>query len=211
MAKPSTTDLIRLSDIRDGIIILKDGGLRAILEVSAVNFELRSSDEQAAIIQQFQSFLNSVDFPVQMVVHSRVFDISTYLANVQAAAGQLTNELLKLQADEYVRFVGELSELAQVMSKKFYVAIPFSVVAASAAEKKGFFNTLFAKKAKKGGELSEEQLAIYKSQLRQRAEVVLGGLSGLGLKGRLLEQADLVTLFTELYTPTMPQTKTDHA
>lgn len=208
MPQPSTTDLLRLRDIQDGIVVLKDGSLRAILEVSAVNFELRSSDEQAAILQQFQAFLNSVDFPVQMVVHSRKFDISAYLALVQEAAGQLTNDLLKLQADEYIRFIGELSELANVMSKKFYIALPFSVVAASSGGG-GFFKGLFSRKPKQETNMSPEQIASYKSQLRQRADVVLGGLSGLGLKGRLLEQQDLIALFTDLYNPTVP--KTTHA
>src|SRR5687767_2232400 len=107
MANPSTTDLVQLKQITDGVIILKDGSIRAIVEVSAINFELRSTDEQEAIIQQFQGFLNSLDFPVQMLIWSRKFDITTYLANVQKSADELTNDLLKVQAEEYMRFVTE--------------------------------------------------------------------------------------------------------
>ena len=127
--EPSTTDLIQLKEIRDGVIFLKDGSLRGVVQVSAINFELRSSDEQAAILQQYASFLNSVDFPIQMIVQSRRFDISEYLAAVQAASDQLTNELLKVQAGEYIRFITELSSLSNIMAKNFYIAIPMMVTA----------------------------------------------------------------------------------
>ena len=208
-SSPSTTDLVQLKQLSDGVIILKDGSIRAVVEVSAINFELRSTEEQAAIIQQFQGFLNSLDFPLQMLVHSRRFDITAYLAGVQTAADQLTNELLKVQAQEYIRFVGELSELANVMSKKFYVVLPFAVVP-TGGEKKGMFagiKDIFAKKPSGPSMIPAEQLASYKDQLQQRADIVSSGLSGLGLKGRLLDQEELVKLLTDLYNPVIPQKK----
>lgn len=206
--EPSTIDLIQIQDIRDGVIVLKDGSLRAIVEVSAINFELRSTQEQEAIIQQFQGFLNSLDFPVQFVVQSRKFDITGYLANVQTAAEQLTNELLKVQAQEYMRFVKELSDLSNIMEKKFFVVLPFSVI--QTTEKGGILSGvkgIFSKK--KAGPVgpTPEQLATYKEQLRQRADLVSGGLSGMGLKGHLLEQEVLVVLFTALYSPIVPSAK----
>jgi len=205
---PSTADLIQLKQITEGVLILKDGSIRAVVEVGAINFDLRSSDEQAALLQQFQGFLNSLDFPLQMLIHSRKFDITAYLASVQAASEQLTNELLKVQAQEYMRFVGELSDLANVMSKKFYVALPFTVVATG--EKKGIldsFKEVFAKKPAGPEVIPAEQLAAYKAQLQQRADLVIGGLSGLGLRGKLLGQDELVALFTALYNPVVPAAK----
>lgn len=206
-APPSTTDLVQLKQITDGIIVLKDGSLRAIVEISAINFELRSSEEQAAILQQFQAFVNSVDFPIQMVVHSRKFDISTYLATVATASEPLTNELLKIQAQEYMRFVQELSELANIMSKRFYIALPFTVTVAPT--KKGMLSGItgiFSRKKK--GPIQEgippEQLATYKGQLQQRADLVIGGLSGMGLKGKVLGQEELLVLFGDLYNPVVP-------
>ncbi|MCC6934494.1 MAG: hypothetical protein IT406_02275 [Candidatus Yanofskybacteria bacterium] len=207
MPEPSTTELIQLQSVSDGVIILKDDSLRAIVEVTAINFELRSGEEQAAILQQFAAFLNSVDFPVQLVVHSRRFDISTYLASVQQATQALTNDLLKVQAEEYIRFVSELSDLANIMAKRFYIVLPLSVVPVAASG--GFISGitgLFKKKPKETA-ISPERIAQYKSQLQQRAEIVIGGISGMGLRGRMLEQAEVVTLFNALYNPVIPATK----
>jgi type IV secretory pathway VirB4 component len=202
--EPSTADLIQIQELRDGVLLLKDGSLRAVVKVSAVNFELRSSDEQAAILQQFGSFLNSIDFPIQMVVHSRRYDISAYLATVRAASEQLTNELLKVQAGEYIRFVAELSDLANIMQKNFYVVLPLAVTPTS--ESKGFFagfKDAFKKTPTVQG-IPPEQLASYKMQLQQRADLIIGGLSGMGLKGAMLEQDELVALFNDVYNPVVP-------
>jgi len=203
--EPSTTDLIQLKEISDGVIILKDGSLRGVVQVSAINFELRSSDEQAAILQQYASFLNSIDFPIQMIVHSRKFDISEYLVNVQTASDQLTNELLKVQAAEYIRFIGELSSLSNIMAKNFYVALPLMVTPTK--EKEGFFagiKGMFKKKSAVKPSVATEQLASYKGQLQQRADLIIGGLSGMGLKGHMLNQEELLKLFNELYNPVVP-------
>jgi type IV secretory pathway VirB4 component len=204
---PSTTDLVQIKQIVDGVIVLKDGTLRAVVQVSAINFELRSSEEQAAILQQFQGFLNSVDFPIQMIVHSRKFDITAYLASVQQAVAELTSELLKVQAEEYMRFIKELSALANIMSKNFYVALPFQVTAAPTA-KKGILSGVTGMFSKKKGAAQDgippEQLASYKVQLQQRADLLLGGLSGMGLKGHVMSQEELIALFNDLYNPKVP-------
>jgi type IV secretory pathway VirB4 component len=203
---PSTTDLIQISQITDGVIILKDGSLRAVVEINAINFELRSSEEQAAILQQFQEFLNSVDFPLQMVVHSRRFDISGYINNVRTASEQLQNELLKVQAQEYMRFVSELSELANIMSKHFYIALSFQIIQ-STDEKKGILGGitgLFKKKKPLEQGISPEQLASYKAQLQQRADLVAAGISGMGLRGHLMTQEELLAMFHGLYNPIVP-------
>ncbi|MCC6405024.1 MAG: hypothetical protein IT405_01415 [Candidatus Yanofskybacteria bacterium] len=208
MPEPSTTELIQLESITDGVIILKDGSLRALVEVTAINFELRSGEEQAAILQQFAAFLNSVDFPVQLVVHSRRFDISTYLASVRQATESLTNDLLKVQAGEYIRFVSELSELANIMAKRFYIVLPLSVIAT--AEGGGFFSgitSLFKKKPAQQAGIAPERLASYKAQLQQRAELVIGGISGMGLKGHMLSQEEILVVFNALYNPVIPPTK----
>ncbi len=202
MANPSTTNPLQIKDVQQGILIFKDGSVRGVVQVDAINFELRSTDEQTAIIQQFQGFLNSVDFPIQMVVNSRIYNVETYLATVQTASEQLTNELLKLQAQEYIRFVRELSSLANIMSKKFYVVIPLSVSAQT--ETKGFLSGItgmFKKSAAPAG-VSPENLATYQNELAQRADLILGGLSGMGLKGHMLNQDELVSLLTDLYNPT---------
>jgi len=202
--EPSTADLIQIRELRDGVLVLKDGSLRAVVKVSAINFELRSSDEQHGILQQFGSFLNSIDFPIQMIAHSRRYDISTYLASVQTASEQLTNELLKVQATEYIRFVGELSDLANIMQKNFYVVLPLTIIPTT--QSKGFFDGFkdMFKKSPTAQGFTSQQLAGYKAQLQQRADLIIGGLSGMGLRGSMLGQDELVALFNDVYNPVVP-------
>jgi type IV secretory pathway VirB4 component len=211
MAAPSTTDLVQLSQLVDNVIILKDGSLRAVVEVNAINFDLRSSDEQSAILQQFEAFLNSIDFPIQIVVESRRFDVSGYLETIKTAADSLTNELLRVQAEEYARFVGELSELANIMSKRFFIVLRLTATAASETNKKGFFSGIadaFKSKAPSSATVPVEKLAAYQQQLAQRADFVLGGLSGMGLGGHTLGHDELGKLFHDLYNPTVPPAHT---
>ena len=182
MANQSTKDLIQIADIKDNVVLLKNGSLRTVIEVSAINFELRSDDEQVAILLNFQRFLNSVDFPLQIVINSRRYDIDDYLKIIQGASSTLTNELLRIQATEYTTFVRELSDLSNIMSKKFYIVIPFYVYEApSKAGLSQSFKSMFGSSSVVK-EITDEQLRTYQAQLIQRAELVFDGLIGLGLK-----------------------------
>src|SRR3989344_1750298 len=202
MPNQSTENLVPISDIRESIVTLKNGSLRMVLEVSSINFELRSADEQVAILQGFQRFLNSADFPLQTVISSRKLDIEPYLKTVDGIAESTENELFKIQVSEYARFIKELSSLSNIMSKKFYVVIPFYIfekpeISGLIESLKGLINTEVVPK-----ELTDEQFNTYKNQLLQRAELVYGGLIGLGLKIRVLEDEELKKLYYELYNPT---------
>ena len=202
MANQSTEQLVPITDIRKGVVILKNGSLRMILEVSSINFELRSGDEQIAILQGFQRFLNSVDFPLQIVVGSRELNIDSYLKAIDGIIESAENELLKIQASEYSRFIKELSSLSNIMSKKFYVVIPFYVY--ETPTKTGVIQSLKGVLSPKeiSKELTDDQFNTYKNQLLQRAELVYGGLVGLGLKIRALEDEEIKKLYYELYNPT---------
>lgn len=197
----STRQLVSVTDIRESVLFIGGGSLRLVMEISAINFELRSEEEQLAILQGFQQFINSVDFPIQIIINSRKYDIANYLKLVEEATVSLTNELLKLQASEYMKYVAELSELANIMSKKFYIVIPF--FAFEAPGKAGVMDSLrnLFKPAKTSSQITEEQFQTYKNQLLQRSELVLSGLVGLGLRTRILEQEELLRLFQSLYNP----------
>lgn len=204
MAKPgsSTQQLVFISEIRDNVLLLKDGSLRIIIEVSAINFELRSEDEQIAIIQNFQRFINSVDFPLQIVLISRRLSIDTYLKLTAEATNQLDNELLRIQAAEYMKFIKDLSALTNIMSKKFYIVVPFYIF--EAPTKAGIIRSLKSavSPASSIKELSDERFAVYKNQIMQRAELIFGGLVGLGIRTRLLARDELIDMFYNLYNPT---------
>ena len=202
MSNQSTENLVPISDIRDDIVVLKNGSLRMVLEVSAINFELRSNEEQTAILQGFQRFLNSADFPLQIVVSSRELNINTYIETVDKIVESAENELFRIQAVENSRFVKELSGLSNIMSKKFYVVLPFYVYENLAQT--GLTQSLrgLFKPKELAKEVTDEQFETYKNQLIQRAELVYGGLIGLGLKITPLKDEDLKQLYYNLYNPT---------
>ncbi|HZZ99616.1 MAG TPA: hypothetical protein VFK07_02835 [Candidatus Paceibacterota bacterium] len=206
--KTSTENLVEISDIRGNAVLLKNGSLRAVLEVSAINFELRSEAEQMGILQNFQNFLNSIDFPLQIMVSSRQLKMDEYLKSIDAAAESSQSELLKIQAQEYAKFINELLELSNIMSKNFYIILPFYIY--ETPTKTGIlksFGSIFSPSqvAKK---INETEMDTYKAQLMQRVDLVLDGLLTLGLKAQLLEEEALKNLYYQLYNPGEPELQT---
>lgn len=197
----STKQLVEVADIRENVVFLKNGSLRAVIEVSATNFELKSEAEQTAILQNFQNFLNSIDFPLQMVITSRKLDINEYLKLVDAATNELSNELLKIQAGEYSKFVKELAELANIMTKKFYIVVPFYVF--ETPSKTGLLKSLTSifKPSTAVKQITDEQFQTYQSQLLQRVEITLDSLIGIGVRAKVLERDALMKIYYEIYNP----------
>lgn len=186
-----------IQDIKDGVIILKDGGLRALLLASSVNFALKSIEEQDAIVYKYQLFLNSLDFPVQIMIASRKFNIDPYIQSLKDLETQQENELLKIQTTEYINFIQGLTEMSNIMTESFYVVIPYT----SATVKVGTFSKLFGVKSKTNNGLKEEEFQKLKTQLWQRVEFVISGLSGTGIKTVPLNAEELIELFYKLYNP----------
>ena len=200
----TTKNFVVISDIRDTVAILKDGSLRSVIEVSSMNFELKSADEQTAIIAAFQNFINSIDFPLQMNISSRKLDIGPYLKSLDSLAASISSELMKIQAIEYARFIKGLTELANIMSKKFYIVIPLHVVEAmsqSGGAAKGLFGALKSMVNPSGfvRTLTDQELENYKIQLNQRVDFVMSGVSGLGLESRVLKKEELMNLYYSYY------------
>lgn len=198
----NTKQFIEIEDIREKSVILKDGSLRGIIEVGSINFELKSGEEQTAIISYFQNFLNSLDFSFQIAVISRKLNIDKYLKTLDQMRAVEENELMKIQINDYARFTRGLTELANIMSKKFYVVIPYYVQELG-VEKQGILEGIksIISPSKTVRKLSPEKFKDYQRQLVQRVEVVMGGLGTLGLKPRMLEAEELKTLFFSLYNP----------
>ncbi|PIR41360.1 MAG: hypothetical protein COV31_01530 [Candidatus Yanofskybacteria bacterium CG10_big_fil_rev_8_21_14_0_10_46_23] len=200
----NTTDFIDIAEIREYSIILKDSSLRSVIEVSSINFELKSRDEQTAIIQAFQGFLNSIDFPIQINIQSRQLNINSYIVNLDRYIDQIENELLQVQAVEYKRFISSLTELANIMSKKFFIVVPFYLIEAKniKSKKAGLlsgFKSILGSSGKGEAALASEQFDGYQAQLNQRADLVMSGLAGLGLKTRQLQAEELKTIFFKIY------------
>lgn len=197
-----TQQLVPLKEVRDGIVVLSDGTMRATLIASSLNFALKSEDEQNAIILAFQSFLNALDFPVHITVMSRKLDITPYLEELKMRKDRQNNELLQLQMGEYINFVSELVKGSNIMTKTFLVTVPFSVQQSrqeNLAEKvlKGVKGMV-----KKEAKLAEADFVHYKSQLLQRVEQVAVGLRGMGLRLVLLQTQEILELFYDILNPT---------
>ena len=122
----ATQEFVPIKEVRDGVVILKDGGMRAILLCSSLNFSLKSEDERNAILLQFQDFLNSLDFSVQILVQSRKLDIRPYIALLEGQETKQTNNLLKIQVRAYIEFIKKFTEDANIMTKHFFIVVPYS-------------------------------------------------------------------------------------
>lgn len=195
-----TQNLIQVKEMRDGILILNDGTMRAVLMVSSVNFALKSEEEQNGIIFAYQDFINSIDFPLQITISSRKMDIVPYLEKVKQLRDQQKNELLRLQMNEYINFVAELVKDSNIMTKSFFVTIPFAV---TQSKQEGFFNRLFkgAKAAAGKQVLTDSEFDHYRTQIMQRVEQVAVGLRGIGLRIVPLQTQELLELFYNFYNP----------
>lgn len=192
----ATQEFVPIKEIRNGVITLKSGELRGILIVSSINFSLKSYDEQKAILSQFQNFLNSLDFSTQIVIQSRKLDIRPYLILLESRVKAQEEPLLKIQTKEYMEFIKSLTEQINIMSKTFFVSVPYS--AGEIQNQGSALKNLFSKKTK-AGELSsfEEK----RNQLEQRMSVIQQGLSSLGIRSVPLDTEELVELFYKTFNP----------
>jgi len=198
-------NLIPIKEIKDGLLILKDGSIRLILMNSSVNFALKSSDEQTALIAQYQNFLNSLDFSVQFFITSRNLNIDPYIETLRKREEETTSELLKIQINEYMDFVKEFVSTTQIVSKSFYTVIPYSL---SMITSKGMpiFDKLKemlpkAKPKAPVAQIAQDQFEEGKLQLEQRADTVIQGLARIGIRSVPLNTEELIELFYGLYNP----------
>lgn len=196
-------EFIPIESIRDGIIVLKGNeGLRAILMVSSLNFALKSEEEQDALVFQYENFLNSLDFPMQLVVQSRRLNILPYVETLAARQKDETNELLKVQISEYIEFIKTFVDLSHIVAKTFYAVVPFQP---SVAERGGgilkSLTSFFSSSGKPKAVEDEEEFTNFRTQLLQRVDAVSLGLRRLGLRVAVLNTEELIELFYGLYNP----------
>ncbi|MEA3344072.1 MAG: hypothetical protein U9Q16_00065 [Patescibacteria group bacterium] len=192
MKQSSTQDFLEFQKIKEGIMILKDKSLRSILMVSSLNFALKSTDQQNAILYQFQNFLNSLDFFCQIVIQSRRINIIGYLDKLKEIGKKEENELLQIQITEYRKFIKDMVKGEAIMQKTFYIVIPFSLIETRAKGKQTI---------PKIPTLTEEMFHRARIQLLQRVEFVSLGLRSCGLSSVPLNTLEVVELFWSLNHP----------
>ncbi|HEX9502784.1 MAG TPA: hypothetical protein VF974_00485 [Patescibacteria group bacterium] len=192
----STQAYLDIQEIKEATMVLRDGSLRAVLAVSSTNFSLKSAEEQNALIGSYQNFLNALEFSIQILMQSRKLDINSYLDKLRGVMQQQTNELLRMQTQEYVEYIEKLIEFASIMNKTFYVIIPLG----TGAVKKGFFEK-FTNLFNPAKEISIKNRDFEKAreELLKRVNQVTTGLAQMGLKTIALNTEELIELVYNSY------------
>jgi len=192
MAEITTQQFLEIEEIKQGLVILRNKSLRGVLMVSSINFTLKSEEEQNAIIHQFQGFLNSLDFSIQLLVQSRRLNMTGYSDKLKELEEKQESELLRIQTAEYKKFISDLLAQGIIMTKNFFVVVPFTLIEIPEV----------GKREREGiSVLTEEQFQRAKSQILQRMEFVALGLKRCGLQTAPLNTSELIELFWGLYHP----------
>jgi hypothetical protein len=195
----STQQYLDILEIKDDTVVKKDGTLRAVLSVSSINFSLKSEDEQNAIISAYVGFLNNISTPIQIVVQSRDLRIDNYLEYLKEREKEQTNRLLKIQTADYIEYIKELVSIGKIMSKKFFVIVPYSPFS---DKRKGFFSQLSeAFKPASIIRLKDAKFARYKENLSRRVESISSALMSLGVDVKQLNTQELIELYYNTYNP----------
>ncbi|MFA6485881.1 MAG: hypothetical protein WCT40_00750 [Candidatus Magasanikbacteria bacterium] len=196
---PSTQHSLAVAEIKSDTLIMKDGTLRAVLMVSSINFALKTEDEQSAIVGSYVSFLNSLEYPLQIIVQSRKLNIKPYLEKLAVKEREQNNDLLRTQIADYRSFVAELVSLGNIMSKNFFIVVPYDPLS---NKKRSFWSRL--------GELlnpaitvrlKEDRFQKRKHDLDMRVRIAESGLRSMGLEVAQLDTQSLIELVYNTFNP----------
>lgn len=200
MAKiASTQKYLPIAGIRNDCVILKDGSLRAALICSSLNFSLKSDKEQKGIIAGYISFINSLEWPIQIIIQSRKLNIGPYLDNLRQLEREQTNELLRIQMKDYISYVQELVQLGEIMTKKFFVVVTYNPLG---DVKRKFLDRFFdVFKTPSLIKLKREKFERYRAELFKRVDFIASGLAGMSINAVPLDTQSLIELFYNVYNP----------
>lgn len=199
--KISTQRYLDIAEIRDDMVVLRDGTVRAVLMVSSVNFDLKSEEEQNAMVGAYVNFLNSLQFPLQIVVQSRPLNIDEYLQRLVLTEREHSNELLRMQTADYRGFISDLVHLEKIMSKKFFIIIPYAPGQDNKLKFSDRVASLFS--TAKAVTLSRNRFEKYSRELNKRALFIYSGVTSMGLTARRLNTQALIELYYMSYNPSL--------
>jgi type IV secretory pathway VirB4 component len=196
---PATQDFVPIRDVKENVVVLKNGQMCSILLASSINFALKSADEQQGILSSFQSFLNTLDFSIQFYVQSRRLNIEPYLAQLKEREVKQDNDLMRIQLREYMQFIRTFVSEVDVMSKNFFIIIPYNPINLDFASNLG---AVFGKK--QSVSIDDVKFGEYRLQLEQRAALVEQGLTRIGVRTIPLQNEELVELYYHIFNPGDP-------
>lgn len=199
----TTQKSLLVSEIRDGIVIMRDGSLRSVVMCQSVNFDLMSPQEREGVEQAYQQFLNSLEYAVQIYIRSQRINLDSYLEKLQNARQNQDNILLGLLMEDYIEYIKYLVEAANIMDKQFYVIVPYYPSGlpegiTSGAKK---FTELFKTKKKDVVTVNENEFNKHKQELTRRARTVANGLNRIGTQAVPLNTQELIELYYNVYNP----------
>lgn len=199
----STQNTLQIAAIRDGIVIMNDGSFRAVVLAKSINFDLMSIPEQEAVEYAYQGFLNSLYFDIQIFIRSRKIDMRPYLEKLGKIRTDMNNMLLGMLMEDYIFFIDDLVQQTNIMSKEFYIVIPFfqQIDATKAVEaSKGVFSNIFGSKHA-SITVDEGNLEKAKVELTNRVQNVVSGLMQMGVQSIPLDTQELIELYYNTYNP----------
>jgi hypothetical protein len=202
----STQNSLQIAEVRDGIVIMSDGSFRSVVMVKSINFDLMSPQEQEAVEYSYQGVLNSLYFPIQIFIRSQKVDLRPYIEKLDKIRTEHDNMLLALLMEDYIGYIGDLSQQTNIMDKKFYVVIPFFPIVdtqKALTQSKNFLGGLGGLMNKKDQHvvINEVDLENAKTELRNRVQSVLSGLQQCGIQGLPLDTQELIELYYDTYNP----------
>lgn len=198
----STQRFLQFAGVHDDTLVLKNGGLRAVIEIGSVNFNLKSADEQTSLIKSYQQFLNALDFPVQILIQSRKLDIDEYVQELRGKLKTQQNALLREQMLDYIEYITGLVEYADIMQKAFYVVVPANP---PRSESKSVLQSFLSYISPDDSVVSiltrRKEFKMLKKELDTRVNVVKTSIGNMGLTMKQLTTAEIIEQLYEVYNP----------
>jgi len=200
----STQNTLQISEIRDNMVVLKDGSFRAVIACQSINFDLMSSREREGVEFSYQNFINSLYFPTQIFIRSQRVDIGPYIDRLVDIRRNQDNMLLNVLMDDYINFIDILSQEANIMDKSFFVIIPYYPAGDLNTLKdqaSGFFGRVFAKPQTQAIKIDQVAYTKAKDEIKNRVDTVTSGLFQMGVKSVQLNTKELGELYYNIYNP----------
>lgn len=206
----STQRYLPFSQIKENIILMKDSEARMVLKCSTINFLLKSTEEQDSIIMSYQRFLNSLDFPIEILIRSTKLDIDSYLNKLSGLAVKQENPLLQNQTYEYISYLKKLIEVAQIMKKDFYIIVPYDNVENKSVRDTSFvwmftnfWNSINWKDDILKVKSQIKNFNATKKWIIARVNTIKTSLENIWIRALELEKTELIKFLTDYYNPTM--------
>lgn len=195
---PSTLNFVEIAEIRDSTLVLRDGQMRAILGVSSANFALKSGEEQQLIINSYQRILNSLEYPIQILVQSRQLNLDPYIEKLKQLEEKQENDLLRVKMQEYIEYIKQMIREVNIIKKDFYIIVGYEPISLKTSFFGSFMRIINPTKIIRQ---KQEDFLRNKKMLMSRADQITSLFSNLDLKIHLLNTEQLIALAYNSYNP----------